>query len=254
MKRKIALVGLLLMVFLLAPVRVVGSTPAARRLGQWYAIQIRVECLATAVEVMRGLPGFDLHMHIGQHDAHFSRRVDDVFFRHMQAVLRDMGEVLHENEQVRHLGIELMQLDTRINVLTQEMERLALLMAASTTIEVLNAVDIQLTRVSRDRDTNLGRRNTILNEAQTVMMEITLTERWVPTERETPTFGQRIRNSFVASWNGMTRLGGNMIVLLARMGLPLLIWVTFAGSVTWVAVRVSKKRSAALVKGVQMDE
>ena len=253
MKRKIAVFGLLLVVFLLSvtPVRVVGSAPAVRRLGQWYSISVHVECLDTAVEAMRELPGFDLHMSMGSQDAHFSRRVDAAFFRHVQAVLRDMGEVLHEHEHVRHLGTELMQLDTRIAVLTQEIERLTLLMAASNTIDVLNAVDMQLTFVSRDRDWHLGRRNTLLNEAQTVLMEINLTERWVPVEQEPPTFGQRIRDSFMRSWNGMTRTGGNLVVLLARLGLPLVIWLAVAGTATLIVVRVTKKRSAALTVPTQ---
>jgi len=250
MKRKMTLICLVVLFLLAVPMQV----SAARRLGQRYSVTVLVECLDASVMAMRELPGFDLQMSITQHEAQFSRQVDAVFFRHAQAVLRDMGEVMSEREHVRHLGMELTQLDTRIAVLTQEMERLTLLMAASTTIDVLNAVDIQLTRVSHDRDWHVGRRNVLLNESQTVTMDIILTERWVPIERETPTFGQRIRNSFMGSWNGMTRMGGNMVVLLARVGLPLAIWLAFASTVALVIVRIFKKRSAARMKGVDVHE
>ncbi|MCL2364957.1 MAG: DUF4349 domain-containing protein [Defluviitaleaceae bacterium] len=251
MKRRMAVVCLIVLFLLAVPMQVSAD---ARRLGQRYSVTLLVECLDTAVEAMRALPGFDLYMSISQYEAHYVRQVDAVFFRHAQAVLRDVGEVMYEQEHVRHLGMELMQLDTRITVLTQEMERLTLLMAASTTIDVLNAVDIQLTHVSRDRDWHLGRRNVLMNESQTVAMDITLTERWVPAEREHLTFGRRIRNSFMGSWNGLTRMGGDLVVLLARVGLPLMIWLAIAGTITLVVVRVTKKRSAVPMKGVEAHE
>ena len=254
MKRKVTAACLFMVVLLsfAAPMHVSGTV---RRLGQRYTVNIRVECLTTAVDAMRELPGIDLQMSISQDDAHYLRQVDAAFFRHVQAVLREMGEVQQEHEQVRHLGIELMQLDTRITVLTQEIERLTMLMAASTTIEVLNAVDMQLMRVSRDRDTQLGRRNAILNESQTVLMEITLTERWVPRERINPTFGQRIRDSFVGSWRDLTRISGNLLVRLTRVSLPLFIWLAIAGTVSLTAVKLTKRRNtASMIEPTKGDE
>ena len=222
---------------------------AERRMGQTYSITIEVDCLETAVGIMRALPGHDLHLNLSQTQASFHRRVDAWAFRHMQEALRELGTIIRENEHARHLGAELSQVETRIAVLEQEMARLTVLMAASVTIDVLSAVDMQWAQVSRNRDWYIGRRNVLAEQARTATLDITLTELYVPVEpvEERIGFGRRVGDSFLASWNAVLGIGGDMIVLAARIGIPLVLWLVLPGTAAVVAVRQAKRRKKPLL-------
>jgi hypothetical protein len=225
---------------------------ADRRMQQSYTIEIEVECLETAIEVLRALPGHNLFSNITYDEPHmgrsfrqasFNRRIDSWAFRHAQAVLREMGEVLSENEHARHLGAELMQLETRLTVLSQEIDRLSILMAASNSLHVLIAIDSQLSRVAWERDRLIGRHNQLLAESESAFVQIWLTERSEYRRPEPPGFGRRIGDSFMDSWNALLRNGGNFTVLAARIGLPLLIWAVIIGAAAWVCIRTVKEIS-----------
>jgi hypothetical protein len=235
---------------LLAAVLFLPLTVSAseRRVGQHYSVTVRVECLEEAVEVLRALPGFDLFATVSPGHASFTRRVDAWAFRHVQEVLRGLGDVTHEQERVRHLNSELAEVETRLAVLSQEMERLTVIMSASTTLNILNAVDMQLTQVSNERDWLTGRRNTLLNEARTTTLDITITERWVPVEGEVVAFGTRVAESFISSWRGMVRFGGNLAVFIVRVSLPLGLWMLVMGAAAFFVLRHVKKTNKLNVK------
>jgi hypothetical protein len=225
---------------------------SGRRMQQNYSVHITVECLETALETIRDLPGFNLHTnvtfiepHRGMpvRQAYFTRRVDNWAFRHVQQVLRDMGEVTSESENAWHLSGELSNIETRLLVLSQEIDRLSVMMAASTTLNILIAIDNQLNRVSWERDQLTGRRNQILIESQSTMMTITLSEKTEYIRPAPPTFGRRISDSFLNSWNGLLRMGGNLLVFLTRMSLPYLTWLVLGGLVVFVCLRIKKKKS-----------
>jgi hypothetical protein len=224
---------------------------AERQMQQNYSVSIRVDCLETAIEVLRGLPGNDLNSgityfepHTGRpvRQAHFSRRVDNHFFRHVQNALREMGEVLYESENTRHLGAELMQLETRISVLTEEINRLSVMMAASTTLNVLTAIDNQLSRVSRERDDLTGRRNRLQTEANTTFIHISLTEEAEYIRPAPLTFGRRVTDRFLNSWDSLLRGLGNFAVFMVRVSLPLVIWVVVGGVALLLGIRLVKRK------------
>ncbi|MCL2204722.1 MAG: DUF4349 domain-containing protein [Defluviitaleaceae bacterium] len=228
----------------------VPVSAADRRMHQGYTIEITVECLDAAIAALHGLEGFNVsssvtfvepHTGLNLRQASFTRRVDVWAFRHTQAMLRELGEVTSERENARHLGAELTQLDTRLEVLAQELERLSVLMAASTTLEVLIAVDNQINWVSRERDRLMGRRNQLMADAQRAEIQIWLTEEtYVPPV--SAGFGRRVSDSFLGSWNALLRNAGNFTVFMARASLPLAIWLVILGAVLWAVTRQMKKR------------
>jgi len=224
---------------------------AARTVGQEYTIVVQVDCLDDAMEIMRALPGWDLHLNISARDAHFTRRVYAWAFPHTQEVLRTLGEVRSEREHIRHLGAELMHIDTRLRVINEEMERLIILLAASSSIDVLNAVDMQLTRVGWERDMLMGRRNTLTHETETVLMHISLTELYVPAEVAAAGFGTRLADSFLASWGATRRIAGNIMVGLVRASLPLLIGLLLLGGAGFMIIKRVKKTQEGVVVDVQ---
>jgi hypothetical protein len=224
---------------------------AERRMQQNYTIHVTVECLETAIGILRDLPGFNLssnftnvepHMGWPVRQAHYTRRVENWAFRHMQAVLRDLGEVTMENEHAWHLGGEFSMLETRIKVLTEEINRLSILMAASTSLHVLIAIDNQLSRVSWERDNMIGRRNRIVTESTSTMVHIFLSEKTEFVRPEDPGFGQRIVDSFMGTWNGLLRTGGNLTVFVVRISIPLAIWLTVGGLVSGLLYMTLKRK------------
>ncbi|MCL2500186.1 MAG: DUF4349 domain-containing protein [Defluviitaleaceae bacterium] len=221
------------------------------RMQRHYSISITVECLEAALETLRDLPGYNLNSNVTNVEPHtgrpvrqasFTRRVDAWAFRHMQAVLRDMGEVTTESENAWHMGGEWASLETRIRVLTQEIERLSIMMAASNTLHVLIAIDNQLSRVSWERDRLMGRRNQILAESESVVMYIWLSEETEYIRPEAPGFGTRVTDSFLRSWNALLRNAGNFTVFMARVSIPFVIWLAAGAVILVVCIKIKKMK------------
>jgi len=219
-------------VFLFSPMPVTAT--GERLMFRQYTVEILVDCIDEAVAILRELPGVDVRADItgfeGSRQAFFSRRVEAWAFNHVQAVLRELGEVVLENEHARHLRADILFLDTRIRVLTEEMNRLMLLMAGSDSLWVLMAVDNQLSHVSRERDRLMGQRNRLTNDAETALVQIWLSEDIEVLRPTPPGFGQRMADAFTGTWAALLRGGGHLLVFLARVGIPLVIWVVVLGA------------------------
>jgi len=255
---------------------VVIASPAQaaehRQLRQTHTIDIEVECIETATAIIRELNGYNLESSIvmpdefgwSQPSANFTRRVDEWAFRHVQEVLRGLGEVTFERESSHHLGAELMNTEIRLEAAAQEIERLSLMMAASDSLSTLIAIDSQLSRVMHERDRIIGTRNLLLSQASSPIIHIQLFEsmenRWIYTP---PTFGNRIVGSFMGSWRGLLSFGSNTLVGIVRISIPLAIWAMLLCVALIVGNRVRKKRrppimvpeqSPAQLEGGQDDE
>ena len=220
-----------------------------RQLSQTYTLTIEVECIDDARNFINGLNGYNVDSNVimgGQRHANIVRRVDSRMFRAVQEELREMGEVLNESENARYVGANILNLDTRILVLTQEMERLSVMMAASESLEVLIAVNDHMSSVTRQRDDLIGQRNGLRSQAESSVIHINLVE-----NREDilpippPSFGNRVSNSFSFSVNITRSFFEEVLVLAARVSVPLAIWFVIGGIVLLVFSRRAKKRRAS---------
>ncbi|MCL2839135.1 MAG: DUF4349 domain-containing protein [Defluviitaleaceae bacterium] len=222
-----------------------------RQLRQQHMIELEVECLDTAIEIIRELNGFNLDVSVfttEQHGrevrrANFTRRVDAWAFRHVQEILRELGEVTSESESAQHLGAQIMDVDVRIAAISQEIERLNLMMAASDSLDILIMIDAHLSGVMRDRDSLIGTRNLLLSQANNPVINIQLHE--IPEDMPVPvppTFGSRIVGSFMTSFHGLQRISANLLVFIVRVSIPLVIWLVILGVVGSVVFRVRKKK------------
>jgi hypothetical protein len=247
---------------LLAGTFFVLPVSAAPHMGRYYTVHLTVDCLETALETINGLPGVTLssgitnvepHTGYPVRQAHFNRRVDAWAFRHMQAVLRDMGEVESENEYAWHLSAELSSIETSLTVLAQEIERLSVMMAASTSLHVLIAIDNQLSRVSWDRNRLIGRRNQIVTEAESVVMNIWISEETEFIRPEAPGFGRRVADSFKDSWQGLLNAAAGFAVFAVRVSIPLAVWLAAGAAVLFLYLRIIKKKLERF-KAVEMVE
>jgi len=219
-----------------------------RQLRQNYTISIEVECLDTAMEIIHGLPGFNLDSSttLGEtrRSAQFRRRVSGDNLRYVQAVLRDLGDVVSEHENAQHLAARIMDLDVRISALDQELARLTAIMEASTTLDVLIAVNDRISDVSRNRDDLIGQLNVAVVESQGPIINISLTE-FLPAASPAPSdaFGRRLADRFTNSLS-TTRSGAeSFLVGVVRITVPLVIWIGILAFV-WLVVwrRCVRKR------------
>ena len=243
-------------IFALAAIAAVFAVPVAAEAQQFrreHTIEIQVECIDEARGIINELNGYNLESNASLQDgerwATFSRRVDNWAFRHTQAVLREMGEVIHENENARILSGQITNLDTQIAVLSQEMERLSMLMAASDSLAVLIAINDSLNNVARDRDGLVGRRNVLLNQAGGAVIHIHLFETRQFEPLPPRTFGERVSRNFLQSWANTLEFGENLVVFVVRVSVPLMVWVVGATVVALTVVAVVKRR-----KGAKLNE
>ncbi|MDR0273127.1 MAG: DUF4349 domain-containing protein [Clostridiales bacterium] len=217
-----------------------------RHLSRHHTIEIEVECIETARAVINELNGYNLDSNASFTDvrrsAIYTRRVDAWAFRHVQQVLRELGEVQSESENAQYCGTEIMDIDTRILVLSQEMERLSLMMAASRSLDVMIAVNDRLSQVSRDRDHFIGRRNVIAAQVDSPIINIHIYEiPEVPPEDEM-SFGSRVVRSFLNSWEVTRTIGEHLFVLLARISVPFTVMAVIVGVILYAALKPRRKK------------
>jgi len=226
-----------------------------RQLRQHHSIEIEVECLETATEIIRGLNGYNLEssvfLHESPHDrgawrsASFVRRVDYWAFAHVQDVLRGMGEVHFETENAQFLGAQIMDLDARLAALTQEIERLSIMMAASDSLDVLIAIDVRLSQVTWERNNVIGTRNMLLAQVASPVINIWINE--AMGERPEPAragFGSRVVDSFMDSLSATGTVAGNFLVFIARVFIPFMVYAVLALILIWVCIAVRRRRAA----------
>jgi len=228
-----------------------------RPLRQNYTISIVVECVETATEIIRDLPGYNLDLATNfnewQRTAEFRRRVHSDTLRYVQAVLRDLGEVINESENAQHLGTGIMDLDVRIIAANQELERLTALMAASTSLDVLIAVNDRINTVARNRDDLIGHLNVLMVDSQGPIVNITLVEHLPGRPAPSPEgFGARIRESFGSSFRNSRNAAATFAVGVVRVFLPLTVWVVILGAIGFGAWRLFGRK--LLTKRTRKDD
>ena len=226
-----------------------------RQLRQHHSIEIEVECLDTATELVRGLNGYNLESSVflnegnrhrgSQRGAHFTRRVDYWAFEQVQDALRGMGEVLFESESAHFLGSQIMDANAMLTALTQEIERLSIMMAASESLDVIIEIDARLSQVTWQRNNAIGTRNVLMSQASSPTIYISIFETEGDRPAVTPPrFGTRIAESFTGSLRTTWETIGNMLVFATRMSIPFVIYAALALLTAWVCIIVKRKRGA----------
>jgi len=107
----------------------------------------------------------------------------------------------------------------------------------------LIAINDRLNNVSRQRDSQIGRRNLLMTQSRTPEVMVRLSE--IPSDAPAPLsagFGSRISDSFFGSWNNFRRGAENFAVFVAGVALPLLIWAAVFVAVFFVGRRLYVKR------------
>ena len=252
--RKIAVCFLVMAFVVLAAVPVYAQD---RQLRQHHTIEIEVECLYAATEVIRGLNGYNLEAsvflnesfrHGAQRWGAFERRVEYWAYSHVQEVLRGLGDVVYESQSALFLGAQIMDADARITALTQEMERLSVMLAASDNLNVLITIDSRLSQVALERNQVIGTRNVLIAQAANPVINIRLHE--IPEGRPAvmpDRFGSRVADMFMLSLRTTGTVLGHMLVFAARVFIPVLVFAGLALPVVYVCLKARKRRKETFV-------
>ena len=251
--RKTVVCLLVAAMFLLAAIPVSAND---RQLRQQHTIEIEVECLETATDIIRGLNGYNLSASVflyesGRHGAErwgmFERRVDYWAYSHVQEVLRGLGDVVNESQNALFLGAEIMDADARIAALTQEMERLAIMLAASENLNVLISIDARLSQVALDRNSVIGTRNVLAAQAANPVISIRLLE--IPEGRPPVApdrFGSRVTGTFMRSLRTTGAGLGHFLVFVTRVSIPVVIYAGLALLMIYGYVKYKRRQTNAL--------
>ncbi|MCL2526841.1 MAG: DUF4349 domain-containing protein [Defluviitaleaceae bacterium] len=236
-----------------------------RPVRQTYTIEIEVECIEAATEFIRELNGYNLTSNVflqestgwgAQRRANFTRRVDSWAFRQVQEALRGMGDVLSESENAVSLSGAIIDTEARLAAISQEIERLTMMMAASDSLQILITIDSRLSQVTWERNNLMGRRNVLLSEAASPVINIMLFE--IPEDRPEPTplgFGRRVADRFSNSWYNTRSSAASFLVFLIRISIPLVVVGIIAAICIVIANNVRKKwqRSKKVITDTSKD-
>ena len=248
------------------------SILAERPFRQTHNIEIEVECIQSASEIIRELNGYNLESSVfiqefpgrGQQSrADIIRRVDGWAFQHVQAELRNLGIVHSESEQAHFLGSQIMDVDVRISSISQEIDRLTILMAASDTLNLLLTIESRLNELTRQRNDLIGQRNVLISQVENPIITIRLFE--TPEDPPSPEpegFGERVAARFTSSWRGTTSAAVSFFVFLVRISIPLIalgiavafaVWVHKLGR-KWHTQRAATNPTESEEKETEYDE
>ena len=206
---------------------------AGPHLVQMHNINIVVECVDEALEVISGLGGYNLQMDVSTFEwsdmnptrqAEVVRRVDASEYRLAQQLLRSLGTVTFEGESARNVGGDISDLQLRINSATGEFERISHMMSESDSLQMLITLDSRLSDIAWQRDSLIGSLNMLLAESGSAILTIHLAEDmgvFVPPPG--PSFGERISASFFGSWNVTTQIAQGIVVFLVYAFIPAIV-------------------------------
>lgn len=222
---------------------------------QNYDITIAVESVEHAAYIINGLSGYNLDAFVSLNEHHsegsFRRRIDSWAYRSVQETLRSLGEVISENETVIYLGNEVTDLEAQLAINAQEFQRISLMMEASDSLNVLTMLSDRLGQLSRTRDGLLGRRNQILVQTSSPVINIFIVQIPEILEEEEiipPTFLERLGNGFVNSFRGTGVFFGVVLIAFAYMFFPLIILAVIGVPIVLFVVKRMKAKSVLTIK------
>lgn len=224
-------------------------------LVQTHNIEIVVECVDAAMEVINSLGGHNLNVDVrtipgrGMEPfrlADVTRRVGASEYRQAQQILRLLGTVTFESESARNVEASINDLRISINSATGEFERISQMMAQSDNLQTLIALDNRLSQIAWHRDSLLGSLNLLLAESGTALLTISLAEEmgvFLPPPE--PRFLERMAASFFGSLRFIRQTGEGFVVFIAYALIPAAILSLFALLVFAAIKRVLRKRENA---------
>lgn len=158
----------------------------------------------------------------------------------------NMVNVTSQNSSASNVTGEYYDIQSRISVL--ESERLAYedMLKKSEKIEDLLKIKDRLYNVIEEIESHQTRLNYLDSQVSYSTVSITLSEvvEYTPVIQKEPTFGQRIKDAFVDSWQDFAKGTQNTAVWFVEAFPTLLVIAVLSGGAVLILLRVKKKRKA----------
>lgn len=209
-----------------------------------YTLSIAVECLNTALAVMEGMPGVGINSHINVSAGFGSmdRRVNNRDLEISLQTLQNMGRVTHSSSSSQNVFSTITDLRSRLEVRSNEYERLMTLLHEVESMQNFNRVENRLIEVIFDMEHLQGSLNHFNFETGTSRINVSL---FIETEDiEIEPYGAmaRIGNAFTASAASTVRVFQGIVIAIVYISIPLIIFATIVTSVVTFAIRLSRRR------------
>jgi hypothetical protein len=186
----------------------------------------------------------------GSNEAFFERRVSITAYNAVMEILRNLGEVINESESTEYMGAEYRHMQTRLWSNSVEMQRLFELMRGASNLNILMAVDNNLSNAERERDWLRGRLNFLDNAVNHPYVHIYLTET-MPPRPDPPGFWPRIGTALSSSWNGFLTFIGHALVFLATASIPSILIAAGVFLLIHIIRRRVKARRAGMLLALE---
>jgi len=161
-------------------------------------------------------------------------------------MLRGLGEVRSLNQWTNDVTEEYLDLEARIETGEAHLAQLNKLYERSGTVTEMIELEREIARVTADLESLKGRYSFLSNQVAFSTITINLYEPGVPIpSRDPQSLGERMRDSFLFSWNETIDAAQYLLVWLVAM-VPRLIFVAAVGAVlgvlAWLVMRSRRGR------------
>lgn len=163
-------------------------------------------------------------------------------------LLDGLGEVLNLHQWTNDVTEEYLDLEARIETGEAHLAQLRRLYEQSGTVSEMIELEREIARVTADLESLKGRYNFLANQVAFSTITINLYEPGVPTPSRSPqTLGERMRDSFLFSWNATIDAAENLLVGLVAL-IPALLFLAVLGGIigglVWLILRGRRGRSS----------
>ncbi|MBY6277627.1 DUF4349 domain-containing protein [Symbiobacterium thermophilum] len=161
-------------------------------------------------------------------------------------LLRELGEVQSLRQWTNDVTEEYLDLEARIETGEAHLAQLNRLYERSGTISEMIELEREIARVTAELESLKGRYNFLANQVAFSTVSVSMYEPGVPAPARSPqSLGERMRDSFLFSWNATIHFAEGLLVALVGLipGLLFLaVLVGIVGGVIWLIVRVRRGR------------
>lgn len=173
-------------------------------------------------------------------------RVPSGSFGSLLDLLRELGEVRSLRQWTNDVTEEYLDLEARIETGEAHLAQLNKLYERSGTISEMIELEREIARVTAELESLKGRYAFLANQVAFSTVTVSMYEPGVPAPARSPqSLGERMRDSFLFSWNATIDVAQGLLVALAGLVPGLLFLAVLAGGVggvIWLIVRSRRGR------------
>lgn len=188
--------------------------------------------------------------------AQFTIRVPSASFAKADASLAEIGNVIEHSENAQDVTDQYYDTQAELEALGIQQDRLLALMEQSTTMEDLITLEEALTQVRYriNSCTSAIKRFDGMVEYATITMYVDEVMQYLPTEAAAPTFGMRLRTTFLDAMDFVLKFGQGVLLVFVAVAPFIIVYGGIAAAIVVAIILIvrSRKKRKLLKKEQQM--